>query len=422
MRCWIVVSALLLPLAAACAVAEQDTIILENHPRAYAYSYGFGDDDSTGAYLGVDITDIAPERMSTLKLKVEQGVEVTLVDQDAPAGKAGLKEHDVILSMNGTAVESGAQLRRMIRETPPGRVVSLGVSRDGQPLTIKVPLGDRRKNVAFAHSGGKDFKFEMPAMPAIPPIPDIDVPVSVVVVHSSLRSGLMVENITPQLGEFFGVKSGKGVLVRSVDRGSRAEKAGFRAGDVIVKVNDQAIQDTSDFTHALRSHTSGNTSVVVIRDKREQNLQLPLPDRKDSGAVIEESFDVPELDADTFIDLSELKTEIAQMKPQMQLAVQMAQDEVEKARPEIDNAMQQAQLEMQKYRADMERVVSESRKAAAEVQKEWCTQQRQVQQEMRKAQREMQREMQQHRKEMLEQNRKQMDRWRHEFSGDWLDI
>jgi membrane-associated protease RseP (regulator of RpoE activity) len=232
----------------------------------------------------------------------------------------------------------------------------------------------------------------------------------------------MVENITPQLGEFFGVKSGKGVLVRAVDKGSRAEKAGFRAGDVIVKVNEQAVQDTSDFTHALRSRSGGNISVIVIRDKREQNLQLPLPDRKDSGAVIEESFDSPELDADTFINLSEVKAEIAQMQPQIQLATQMAQEEVEKARPEIENAMRQAQQEMRKHHADIERAANETRKAAAEVQREWSSQQKQMEQELRKAQREMQREMQKYRKDMFEHNRKQMERWQHEFSGDWLEI
>ena len=73
-------------------------------------------------------------------------------------------------------------------------------------------------------------------------LPDIDIPVSVVVVHSSARSGLMVENLTPQLGDFFGVKDGQGILVRSVEKGSRAEKAGFRAGDVIVRVNGRAGQ------------------------------------------------------------------------------------------------------------------------------------------------------------------------------------
>src|SRR6202795_4273507 len=97
---------------------------------------------SSESYLGVDTRDITPDRLATLQLKEEKGVEVTMVDQDAPAGKAGLKEHDVILSVNGASVESGAQLRRMIRETPAGRVVTLGVSRDGQPLTLKVQLAD----------------------------------------------------------------------------------------------------------------------------------------------------------------------------------------------------------------------------------------------------------------------------------------
>ena len=131
-------------------------------------------------------------------------------------------------------------------------------------------------------------------MPKMPAMPDFDVPVSVVIVHSSSRSGLMVENITPQLGEFFGVKDGKGVLVRSVEKGSRGEKAGFRAGDVVVKVNNQPVHDTSDFTHALRSSSGGSAAVTVMREKREQNLTLPLPEKKDSGSLLEDSFDCPD--------------------------------------------------------------------------------------------------------------------------------
>jgi hypothetical protein len=421
MRHWIAISALLLPLAAIPIQAEQEDIMLETHPRAYAYSYDYGDEDSTGAYMGVDITDIPPERMSALKLKEDQGVEVTMVDQDAPAGKAGLKEHDVILTMNGTAIESGAQLRRMIRETPPGRVVTLGVSRDGQPMNFKVQLGDRNKNMAYKHSG-KEFKFEMPAMPALPAMPDIDIPVSVVVVHSSMRSGLMVENITPQLGEFFGVKNGRGVLVRSVEKGSRADKAGFRAGDVIVKVSDQPIQDTSDFSHALRSHAGGNTAVVVIRDKREQNLNLALPERKDSGSIFEESLQLPELDADSYADLTALRTEMAQLKPEIQLAVRNAQEEVEKVRPEIEKAQRLAREEMNKHRDEMNRAMAESKAAAEQIHKQWCEQQKQFQEQMRRSQEEVRKEMREKRREYLEQNRKQMERMRHEMAGDWMEI
>ena len=109
--------------------------------------YGFSSEDwGSGSYLGVDTRDITPDRLAPLHLKDERGVEVTMVDQDAPAGKAGLKEQDVILTLNGTDVQSVEQLRRMIRETPPGRVVTLGVSRNGQPMTIKVELADRKKN------------------------------------------------------------------------------------------------------------------------------------------------------------------------------------------------------------------------------------------------------------------------------------
>src|ERR1700676_4391460 len=117
-----------------------------------SWSWGFGSEEGGGgsSYLGVDIADVSAERLAALKLKEEHGAEVTMVDQDAPAGKAGLHEHDVIVSVNGTPVESAAQLRRMIKETPPGRVVNLGISRDGQPLSIKVQLADRHKSMVGA--------------------------------------------------------------------------------------------------------------------------------------------------------------------------------------------------------------------------------------------------------------------------------
>ena len=128
---------------------------------APSQSWVFSSDDSgTSSYLGVDISDITTERLSALKLKEEKGVEVTMVDQDAPAGKAGIKEHDVILTMNGTSIESGAQLRRMIHEMPPGRVVSFGLSRDGAPLTVKVQLADKHSEFAMHGSHPERYSCE----------------------------------------------------------------------------------------------------------------------------------------------------------------------------------------------------------------------------------------------------------------------
>ncbi len=110
-------------------------------PPAQTWVFSSEDEGGTSSYLGVDISDVTTERLSALKLKEEKGVEVTMVDQDAPAGKAGMKEHDVILTMNGTSIDSGAQLRRMIHETPPGRVVALGISRDGSAHDDKGATG-----------------------------------------------------------------------------------------------------------------------------------------------------------------------------------------------------------------------------------------------------------------------------------------
>jgi serine protease Do len=415
----ILLSTVLVPLLSL-ATYPADCPVLDRMGGSYSLNLvssdtGFaGDEESTGAYMGVDITDITAERVSALKLKDERGVEVTIVDQDAPAGKAGLKEHDVILTMNGTSVESGAQLRRMIRETPAGRVVALGISRDGQPLTIKVQLADRRKSAAN-WPRGKDFKFEMPPMP---PLPDMDVPVSVVVVHSSLRSGLTVENITPQLGEFFGVKNGKGVLVRSVEKGSRAEKSGFRAGDVIVRVNDHPVQDTSDFSHAIRSTTTESVTVGVIRDKHEQNLTLPLPARKDSGEFLEESFEAPDIDAETRIDLSEFRDEMAQLQPQMQFALEESRRALDEVRPEIEKAKRAAIEELDREKPEIERALREAQAATQRAQSELCTQQKALRQQTQK----LQKELQKQRRGLMRENRRQMERLQHELHGDWMPI
>jgi membrane-associated protease RseP (regulator of RpoE activity) len=296
-----------------------------------------------GSYLGVDTRDVTADRLGPLQLKEESGVEVTMVDQDAPAGKAGLKEHDVILSINGQQVESVEQLRRMIREIPAGRVISIGVSRNGQALALKAQLANRK---GFGPEAG-EFKFTMPtvqAMPPLPPLPDIDIPVSVVVVHSSMRTGLMVENLTSQLADFFGAKGGKGILVRSVEKGSSAEKAGFHAGDVIVRVNDETVNDAGDFSHALRSGKDNTVRVGILRDKKEQTITLQLPERKQSD-FFEESFGLPQIKAETGSELSAMDTELALIKPQIELAMR----DMERVKPELEKqaracAAQQKQL------------------------------------------------------------------------------
>jgi membrane-associated protease RseP (regulator of RpoE activity) len=222
-------------------------------------------------------------------------------------------------------------------------------------------------------------------------IPDIDIPaINMVMVTSSARSGLMVENLTPQLGEFFGVKNGNGVLVRSVEKGSRAEKAGLRAGDVIVKINEQPVHDTSDFAHAVRTRNGGSVSVGVIRDRKEQNLNLMLPDRKESGDLIEEeSSDDSVIDAESVVELSELQQEVAELKPQMQLAVEDAQTSV--------------------------------REVQKDLHKELCGQQQKMHHQAVRLKNEVQRQQEQFKKDQ-EHFKMQLEQLPRELRGRWLDI
>lgn len=311
------------------------------------------------AYLGVDVQDITAERVKALKLKEERGVEITMVDQDAPAGKVGLKEHDVVLEFNGARVEGTEQLRRMIRETPPGRTVSLGISRDGQPMTLSVQLADRSKALA---SKQKEFQYAMPKVrpiPPMPPIPSIDV-----MVHSYSRYGLVVDNLTPQLGEFFGVKNGEGVLVRSVEKGTPAEAAGFRAGDVIVRVDNERISDRGDWRSALRSHRSGKISVGIIRDKKEQTLSLTLAESKDKDQSFK--FEMPDLDLDLDmdeIDMTEIQTALQHIQPEIQRASRQALEQGRRAlgaaKVEVERQMKSCQKQMEKAKQELEKSLEE---------------------------------------------------------------
>jgi hypothetical protein len=225
----------------------------------------------------------------------------------------------------------------------------------------------------------------MPAMPAF------DVPAIDVIVHSSVRGGLMVENLTPQLGDFFGVKNGQGVLVRSVERGSPAERAGFRAGDVIVKVGNEPVADTSDWRNAMRRHARGPLPVGILRQHRPMTLSLTVPRQTGAAAAIQPEFSA-------HLDMDELQRDLDHMRPQIEAAQRQAR-----------KAQAEAQREWQKNGQEMRRQMQQ---AMQQAQREFHSQQRQVQEQARRAAKQARREMQLHRKDM-EKLQKQMEEWKH---------
>lgn len=267
---------LLAGLALPAISAEMQPETPSNRVSGYFYAAG-------RSYLGVDIQDVTADRVNALKLKEERGVEITMVDGDAPAAKAGLREHDVILDFNGTAVQNEEQLRRLIREVQPGHTVSLGISRDGNPLKVDVQLADQNKITAQSRP-----RIRIAPLPRIVvPRNGIDIPGFQIQIYS-VALGVQTENLTQQLGEYFGVKDGEGVLIRSVEKTGAAGKAGLKAGDIIVRADNEKLTDGTDLSQVLRKHRSGGKlSLLIMRDKREQTITVTLPDRgsRDSSSL-----------------------------------------------------------------------------------------------------------------------------------------
>jgi serine protease Do len=255
---------------------------------------------SSQSYLGVNIRDIDNDRATELKLKDAHGAEITTVDHDAPANKAGLKVHDVVLEMNGQRVEGAEQLRRMLRETPAGHTVNFIVSRDGQQQNISVQLADRAKVEANAWSQ----HFTVPDPDQAPLANGLMPPQSRglgngffgVFTTSGLYVGADVDVLSTQLATYFGVSDGTGLLVKSVDENSPAATAGLKAGDVITRVNNDNMASRADWTKALHNNRGKQVQLTVMREKKEQKLNMQAGEPKKKGEL-----DIPGFCPDVFV-------------------------------------------------------------------------------------------------------------------------
>jgi len=225
-----------------------------------------------GGWLGIEIAEITQEKARELKLSAVRGVVVTDVEPDSPAAKSGLKEKDVITQYDSQPVEGTVQFRRLVRETPPGRTISLTVSRDGSTQNISVELGDRSAYFEKKMKGKmRDFSgMNLPTMPSHP-FPDMPEGMD----RRTPVLGINAEDLTGQLGEFFGAPDSAGVLIREVRSGTPAEKAGLKAGDVIVKVGDQPVRSVADLREQLRAK-SAEKSVNIGILRKGSPMTLPV--------------------------------------------------------------------------------------------------------------------------------------------------
>jgi serine protease Do len=229
-------------------------------------NFSFAAEPGNRVYLGVELRDIDGERARALRLDEERGVEVLRVVPGSPAESAGIHAGDVLLSYNGENVLGARQLGRLVSETPEGRKISIQFWRDGKVQTATATLAAQpyvRKVVPG------DFELQMP---------DIDLRTMAIpdplLVWKNQGIGIEAEPVDGQLAQYFGVKGG--VLVRSVEKGSAADKAGLRAGDVLTAVAQKPVTSPRELMSCLRSQRrSGRPMPVsVVREHKELSLSI----------------------------------------------------------------------------------------------------------------------------------------------------
>ena len=233
---------------------------------------------SPASYLGVGVMDLGEEAGREIGLVDPHGIEITSVQSGSPAERAGLQRGDIVLTFRDERVEGQEQFARLVRETPAGRAVELGIVRDGRRSAVSVEIGRRETRIAtrrvleatedglermkreFGDFGGLTFRLEG----GVP---------RVRIASRNRWLGVELEDLEGQLAAYFGVE--RGVLVTHVREGSPADEAGLRAGDVIVGVDGRAARRAGDIGRLLEDETGEAVSLEIVRDRTKTELQVP---------------------------------------------------------------------------------------------------------------------------------------------------
>ena len=189
-------------------------------------------------YIGIGITDVTPENSKFFDLSKSAGALVSQVEPDSPGAKAGLKNGDVIVALDGKPVNDSGELQVEVGQRQPGSTIKLDVIRNGKNETIPVTLeamGSRDKPTTSDNGQQKP------------------------------RWGLGLQDLTPDLRQELQAPADvHGAVVSNVEPGSSAENAGLQRGDVILEVNRKPVHSAQDVQQALSSVPKGQDALVLV--------------------------------------------------------------------------------------------------------------------------------------------------------------
>jgi len=193
-------------------------------------------------YLGISMNDVTPDNYSFFKLQEPSGAIISEVTPNSPAARAGLRGGDVINSLDGQKIPNGSALQVAVSEDAPGKTISLGIIRDGQPQTVEVKVGEFHggQQLASADEGnggpGKTGKL-----------------------------GLAVDDLNQDARQQLNVPSQvNGAVVENVRPGSPADDAGLAPGDVIVEVDRHPVASAEQFVGDVHANPSGKDLLLLV--------------------------------------------------------------------------------------------------------------------------------------------------------------
>jgi membrane-associated protease RseP (regulator of RpoE activity) len=233
-------------------------------------------------YLGVSLQSL--DSAGKEKLGVKNGVEVISVEKESAASKAGIRENDIIQLVNGEKIRDAQDLVDIIAELAPGAAVKIGLWREGKAQDVTAVLGEYQQRKHFIWNGKR--------LPMIK--------------SSGAYLGIVLQELNPDLAPYFNVKTGEGVLIISVEKETAAEKAGLKAGDVIVQMGEKTVKAAAAVHEVLADLKKGDTiAITVIRHGKKETLKAE-PEFKHHNRIFRifqggndlssEHLEIPELD------------------------------------------------------------------------------------------------------------------------------
>lgn len=238
------------------------------------------------SYLGVQIQEISSKNLAEFGLREVRGVGISKVIENSPAATAGLLKGDVILEFNGEAVTSVRKLLRLISEVAPEHTAMIKVFRNGTEQNLTAKIG-KQNAPAFQNGSFTSENFPIPPISAFPKSENE----TMMFYGSSRQIGVNTTALTEQLGDYFGIANGTGLLINTVRENSPAAKAGLKAGDIIVEIDGKQVKNNFDLVRAIGEKKEGDVQLIVVREKNRQTFTVTPEESKENFRFKTQEFE-----------------------------------------------------------------------------------------------------------------------------------